>query len=288
MDYARRTNKIRGFIFDRGLGVIPWVCLFALAIQARAVSGPHGTIDLIAEQTSLQPARDFWVGLRFQLEKGWHIYWINPGDSGEPPKIQWNLPPGYHAGPLEWPTPHRIEDHSSIDYGYEDEVLLPVEIHSPASLGLESDIELRATVNWLVCRESCIPGRAALSLALPVRKGTAEQPSAWHALFAGTRADLPKPAPRRWNLAANLIGHRFLLNVETGKQEAKAAFFPLEPSQVENAAPQDVSPYARGVRLGLVKSDRLLKPPPKLAGVLVLGSGQAYVINAPVVASNSH
>ena len=288
MHFDRRRKRICGVRRDSILVVIPWVCLFALATQARAVSGPHGTIDLIAEPTSLQPARDFWVGLRFQLEKGWHIYWINPGDSGEPPKVQWNLPSGFRANPVQWPTPRRIEDHSLVDYGYEDEVLLPVEIHSAASLGVGRDIELRASVYWLVCRESCIPGRAALSLALPVREGTAGHPSAWHALFARARADLPRPAPKRWKLAAKLEGHRFLLNIDTGKQEAKATFFPLEPSQVENAAPQDVSPYSRGVRLGLVKSDRLLKPPPNLAGVLVLGSGQAYVINVPVVASNSH
>ncbi len=288
MHSGRRPRGNRGFSRDCALLGIAFVCLFAIATKAGAASGPHGTIELIAEQTSVRPAQDFWAGVHFQLEKGWHIYWINPGDSGEPPKVRWNLPPGFRAGPLQWPAPRRIEDHSLIDYGYEDEVLLPVEIHPPASLGAGRDIQLGATVNWLVCREVCIVGRAALSLALPVRKGTPGQQSAWHELFARTRANLPRAAPKQWKLAANLEGHRFLLNIDTGRPEAKATFFPFEPNQIENAAPQDVSPYFQGVRLGLEKSDRLLKPPRNLGGVLVLASGQAYVTKLPVVASHSH
>ena len=111
--------------------LIAFLCLFAAPGRATGAMGPHGTVDLIADQTTVRPGRPFWVGLHFQLEHGWHIYWINPGDSGEPPRVKWNLPPGFQAGPLQWPVPSRIEDHSLIDYGYQNEVLLPVEITPP-------------------------------------------------------------------------------------------------------------------------------------------------------------
>jgi DsbC/DsbD-like thiol-disulfide interchange protein len=256
-----------------------------MVAKAGAVSGPHGTLDLIAEQTSVQPARDFWVGLRFELEKGWHIYWINPGDSGEPPSVKWELPPGFRASPLAWPAPRRIEDHSLIDYGYEDEVLLPVEIHPPPNVEEGRDIRVGATVTWLVCRDTCIPGRAMLNLALPVRQGPSREQSRSRALFVKAKAALPRAAPKQWKVEARLNDFRFLLSVDTGRREVQAAFFPLEPNQIENAAPQEASPRARGVRLSLEKSQRLLKPPRNLRGVLVLASGQAYVIKAPVVAS---
>jgi thiol:disulfide interchange protein DsbD len=106
-----------------------------------------------------------------------------------------------------------------------------------------------------------------------------------HSLFAKARADLPRPAPKSWNVAASLDMHRFVLNVDTGKRETEAAFFPLEPNQIENAAPQKVSPSARGIRIELQKSDQLLKPPPRLTGVLVFASGEGYVIEAPVITS---
>lgn len=285
MRVGRLLKERRSFRRNRGLLCFPLVCLFTVAAEAGTLSSPHGTIDLIAEQTAVQRGRDFWVGLRFQLEKGWHIYWINPGDSGEPPRVQWGLPTGFRAGPLQWPVPQRIEDRSLMDYGYEDEVLLSVNIQPPPGLAAGRDIRLGATLSWLVCKETCLPGRAALSLSLPVRKTATQQQSDWHALFARTRAGLPRAAPKHWKLTASLQGSEFLLEVETGKRETKATFFPFEANQFDNAAPQAVTPYFRGVRLSLAKSDQLLQPPSKLAGLLVLGAGHAYVIGALVAAS---
>jgi thiol:disulfide interchange protein DsbD len=266
--------------------VILLVCLPVLSSVARAATGPHGTIDLISEQASIHPGRFFRVGLHFQLERGWHIYWVNPGDSGEPPEVEWNLPAGFRAGPLGWPTPRRIQDHSLIDYGYEGEVLLPVEIHPPANLATGGDAHLGLSVAWLVCQEICIPGRAALTLTLPVQKEAREEPTTYQALFLKARAELPRPAPKHWKLEGSLKARKFILKIETGRREAGAIFFPFEPNQIENAAPQNGSPLPRGIQLELWRSDQLLKPIATLAGVLVLDSAHSYVIRVPVRASN--
>jgi thiol:disulfide interchange protein DsbD len=273
------------FIGKGALLLVPFLSLLAASGRVPGATGPHGTVDLIAEQISVQPARPFWVGLHFQLEPGWHIYWTNPGDSGEPPRVKWNLPPGFQAGPLQWPIPRRVEDHSLIDYGYQNEVLLPAVIRPPARLGVGSTVQLSATVNWLVCREICIPGRAALELTLPIRQGTPGALSNMHTSFAKARADLPRTAPPSWKATANLDEHRFVLNVDTGKRETGATFFPLEPNQIENAAPQKASPFSRGIRIELQKSDQLLKSIPHLTGLLVLASGQGYLIEAAVSTS---
>ena len=284
----RRGHRVKpNYDFTRkgALLLVPFLSLFVAPNRVACETGPHGTVDLIAEQTSVQPARPLWVGLHFQLERGWHIYWTNPGDSGEPPRVKWNLPAGFQAGSLHWPIPRRIEDHSLIDYGYQNEVLLPVEISSPTRWGVGSDVQLSATVNWLVCREICVPGRAALELTLPIRKGTPGPPSPMHSLFAKARADLPRRAPKSWKVTANLDKHRLVLNVDTGKRETEATFFPLEPNQIENTAPQKASPFSRGIRIELQKSDQLLKSPPRLTGVLVFASGIGYVIEAAVITS---
>ncbi len=285
MRRGRRMNPNHRFSRTGALLFLPLLSLWAAPRDAAGASGPHGAVDLVSEQTSVQPARPFWVGLRFQLEQGWHIYWTNPGDSGKPPRVKWDLPAGFQAGPLHWPIPHRIEDHSLIDYGYQGDVLLAVEIRAPAKLAAGADVQLNATVNWLVCRELCVPGRAALALKLPTGTGKPGPESPMHPLFAKARAGLPRPAPKPWRVTANLDAHAFVLNVDTGKRETGAAFFPLEPNQIENAAPQKVSPSARGVRLEMEKSDQLLKAPSRLTGVLVFTSGQGYVIEAPVITS---
>jgi thiol:disulfide interchange protein DsbD len=274
---ARQGLRAVPTVFQFWVVVLP-ACLFAAAIGAAGATGPHATAELIAEPTSVQPGQPFWLGLHFQLEPGWHIYWTNPGDSGEPPQIKWQLPPGYQASSLHWPIPQRIEDHSLVDYGYQNEVLLPAEIKPPLNIGDGPSVQLGATVHWLACREICVPGRASLALTLPVGKATDARPSPTHSLFVKTLAALPRPAPRSWKVTANLRDHWFVLNVDTGERETGATFFPLEPNQIENASPQKASPSARGLRLELQKSDQLLKAPLRLSGVLVLPSGQGYVI----------
>jgi len=266
---------------------ISFLALLAIPQSARGEKAPHGTVDLIAAQSSVEPARPLWVGLHFQLEKGWHIYWINPGDSGTPPQVKWNLPAGFQASSLHWPIPRRIQDHSLVDYGYQDDVLLPVEISVPPRLTTRAEAELGATVNWVVCRELCLPARATLALKLPVRTGTSLQSPLGYPLIAKARAELPRPAPKSWKSTATLGQHQFVLTVATGKPEKAATYFPFEPNQIENAAPQPARPFSRGVRIELQKSDQLLKPPPRLTGVLVLSSGQGYTVEAPVIISKS-
>jgi thiol:disulfide interchange protein DsbD len=96
---------------------------------------------------------------------------------------------------------------------------------------------------------------------------------------------MPRPVPKAWRLTANLEEQRFVLHVVTGKPETAATFFPLEANQIENAASQKARSLSNGIELEIPKSDQLLKPPARLAGVLVLGPGRGYAIDAPVIAS---
>jgi DsbC/DsbD-like thiol-disulfide interchange protein len=257
-----------------------------LTYGAASASSPHAKVDLISEVNAIQPGRILRVGLHFTLEKGWHIYWINPGDSGEPPRIQWLLPEGFRAGAIQWPAPRRIPDHSLIDYGYEEEALLIVPISIPSRLQ-SHEFKLGATAKWLVCRDSCIPEQTNLNLSLPVRDAGSQSGSPWHRLFVTTQEHIPKPAPKQWKLRAMSTKDQFTLDIRTGKPERQAVFFPLEPDQIENAAPQEVSSYSGGVRISLRKSDQLMQPISTLRGVIVMNSGQAYVIAAPIAPSNS-
>jgi len=256
--------------------------LCCAAALAKPVSAPHLTVDLIADATSVSPGDLFQVGLKFNLEKGWHIYWINAGDSGDPPRVQWKLPAGFQAGEIEWPAPVRLPVATLMDYGYEDQVLLMVPIHASRDIKPGTTAQLAAAVRWIVCREVCLPGHADLSVALPVADKPAADPSADHALFLKTMKSLPRPTPGTWKQSAIARKDDFLLIIRTGKRIASATFFPVEAEQIENAAPQLVTPTPTGVQIALKKSDQLLKPITRLKGVVVL-DGKPYEINAPVV-----
>ena len=102
-------------------------------------------------------------GLYFKLEPGWHVYWKNAGDSGEPPSIHWTLPAGITAGPMQFPAPKRLPLGPLMDFGYENEVLFPIQLQV-ADTVKDGAAALDAKVDWLVCREVCIPGKAELEV----------------------------------------------------------------------------------------------------------------------------
>jgi thiol:disulfide interchange protein DsbD len=253
----------------------------AAAAQAAGEPIPHGTLELVAENQWIAPGHEFYLGLHFQLEKGWHIYWVNPGDSGEPPRVTWQLPAGLTPRAMEWPTPRRLGTSGIVDFGYADAVMLVVPMHASASLAAQPT-RFGAGVNVLVCREMCIPGKAQLSLTLPVKSEPPALDTRTRELFAATRKSLPRLAPTNWRFTVNDAKDSFVLTANLGHQVTQAIFFPLAESQIDNAAPQKLLPMAAGFRLTLRKSDRLLQPIKRLKGVLVLSADQAFVIDAPV------
>src|SRR5204863_5850454 len=152
--------------------------LLALALWAPAAAEPvqtgHLTAELVADRTAIAPGETIHVALRQQIQKGWHTYWRNAGDRGEPTRIAWTLPAGWKAGAFTWPAPERLPVGPLMNYGYTGEVLLPMTLTAPASARPGETVTLQAQAGFLVCAEICVPEAAALSLTLPV----AAQPAA--------------------------------------------------------------------------------------------------------------
>jgi DsbC/DsbD-like thiol-disulfide interchange protein len=257
--------------------------LLLTSAAAIAQQGPaqHAKVELIARRVAVTPGKDLLLGIHFVLEKGWHIYWINSGDSGQPPSFKWQLPSGFRAGEIQWPRPERLQPSKElVDYGYDDEVLLPVTIHAPSEIG-DRSAELGADAKWLICREVCIPEHASLHLTLPVSSaaGVDQQRAE---LFAKTDKLIPQSLPRAWNASVTSQKDDFVLTIRAGKAINKAEFFPLDPGQIDNPAPQKLQPTSNGAKITLKKSDLLVKPITVLRGVLVISGGPAYRIEAPV------
>jgi DsbC/DsbD-like thiol-disulfide interchange protein len=243
---------------------------------------PHGTLELVAENRWVTPGHGFSLGLHFQLEKGWHIYWINPGDSGEPPRITWQLPSGLSPGAIEWPAPRRLGTSRIVDFGYEDAVTLIVPVHVGSSVAVQPSVRLGAEIKVLVCREMCIPGKAQLSLTLPIKSLPPAPDARTRELFEAARKDLPRPAPQNWKFSVDDARDTFVLAANLGVQITRAIFFPVAEAQIDNSAPQALQPLASGFRLTLRKSGQLLKPIERLKGVLVFSGNRAYLIDVPV------
>jgi DsbC/DsbD-like thiol-disulfide interchange protein len=234
----------------------------------------HAKVELL-EDGELRPGAQVWLGVRFTMDPGWHIYWQNPGDSGQPPVITWKLPPGWSAAAIEWPKPERLNSQgaSIMDYGYKDDVLLmaPLQVTEvpPANARAEAEVK------YLICREVCLPEKAQLQM-------DAGKPAQNAALFAKARYQLPQPWPREWKATAVSKKDNFVVTINTGSRIDHADFFPLDPEQIENAASQQLQANARGATITLKKSDQLLKPISVLRGVIEFGDGKAYRVDIPV------
>ena len=250
--------------------------------QAAGTPIPHGTLELIAEKEWIAVGHDFNVALRFELEKGWHVYWVNPGDSGEPPRVTWDLPASIKAGSIEWPAPRRLGTSTIVDYGYEDGVTLIVPMLADANLSSQNPVQIAANLKVLVCREMCIPGKAQVSLTLPVKMQPPPADAQSTHFFTEARKEWPRPAPASWNFSIVQTSDSFVLTANLDHKITGATFFPLAESQVSNAAPQTFVPTATGFTLTLRKSDQLLKPITRLKGVLILPGEQAYSIDVPI------
>jgi DsbC/DsbD-like thiol-disulfide interchange protein len=248
---------------------------------------PHGTVELVAENQWITPGQRTYLGLHFNLEKGWHIYWRNPGDSGQPPRADWKLPAEFRVEEMEWPAPHRMGSPTIVDFGYTDEVMILVPIRSSVNQSTDQTVQIGADLRVLVCREICIPGKAQLSLAIPVQRHPAIPDPRARDLFATARELLPRPTPAEWKVYVSADSESFKLSVNAGHAVKEAIFFPSTESQVENAAPQQLLPSGTGFQLTLHKSDQLLKPIGRLQGVLVLSGNQPYAIDVPISGSRA-
>ena len=162
--------------------LVPLLAAFLLTLAtaglAQPVRTPNVEAELIAERAALVPGRANTVALRLKIRDRWHTYWQNPGDSGLPTTLEWKLPEGMRAGPIQWPAPKALAAGPLVNYGYDGEVLHLVDIDVPASLSASSPVTLSARADWLVCEDVCIPEGADLALTLPVDANAAPSPFA--------------------------------------------------------------------------------------------------------------
>ena len=141
------------------------------SIGASGPEAPRVLVELVSEVGAIAPGQTFWVALYQRIAPGWHTYWLNPGDSGEPPRIEWALPSGFTAGEITWPFPERIPVGPAMTYGYSGEIVLPIPVTAPAGLAPGARVTLRGQASWLVCEKTCIPEEAPIALTFPVVGG---------------------------------------------------------------------------------------------------------------------
>ena len=141
--------------------------LGGVSLQAAAETELERYTDvrIISQRTAIHPGDEITLATEVNLAPHWHVYWQNPGDSGLPVKVTWDLPDGFEIEDINWPTPDKISFDILVNYGYYNQAILLQKLKIPATLP-EGKITLTANLEMLVCNEICIPENDTISIDL--------------------------------------------------------------------------------------------------------------------------
>lgn len=176
----------------------------ASAAVTRPSTANHARVKLITETSGVAPGGTIAIGVHFEMDEGWHIYWDGQNDSGMAPTVKWTLPDGVEMAKWEWPTPKRgIYPLDVIDYIYDKNVTAVATLTVPKDTAVGTSFNISASLTWLVCEEMCVLEKGDVTLKIPVVAPDATlTPTAEAKHFVETRKKLPVP---------------ILVNVENGK-----------------------------------------------------------------------
>ncbi|HEV8314296.1 MAG TPA: thioredoxin family protein [Burkholderiaceae bacterium] len=182
--------------------------LCGVMFVARAASSEAATPQvrsiLVASVAGVHAGERIVVGVQQRIAEGWHTYGRDPGDAGLPTRIRWTVPDGAVAGAIQWPQPKRFQQGLVTSFGYEGDVTLRADVSVPPTMHAGEDFAVSADVSWIVCRDVCVPQRAALSLSLPVL--ATGEPAGPGSLVAGEASAADPPQSLAAALGLALLG----------------------------------------------------------------------------------
>ena len=112
------------------------------------------------------------IGVQITAEAGWHFYWAGIGTELLKPTISWNLPEGYTVEAVNHPKPSLFDYGGFMGYGYNgSKVFLYRLLRENSALqnyAREDLVEVKASVDWVLCKDVCIFGSEKVSLGWTV------------------------------------------------------------------------------------------------------------------------
>lgn len=231
-------------------------------------------IRLLAEQNTIMPGEEIWIGIEKSIAPHWHTYWENPGDSGVPLRAKWALPEGFKIGDIKWPAPDKIPYEPLLNYGYEGNVILLQKLTAPENMSQEP-IELTADIELLVCKEECIPEYGTYTLTLNAKGIMPENNSPY------LSAALKKvPSETDWPITYSENKNDFILNIGAPDEDLKnikvdtIEFFPLDWGFISNPEQPRIEINDKTLNFYQARGERALSEVESIPGVLSYETAQ--------------
>lgn len=288
MTSARFLRTLSVLLF----GLLPAACLAQLgSVAGDGGPGPvkalHLTVEMVSAGPAIAKGSSQTVGFVFAMEEGWHVYWRNAGYAGYPPRVKWTLPAGVTTGALQYPAPERLPLETTVDYGYEDSVAYPVTVQAApqARPDKSGNVHLAAKLDWLVCKQVCVPGKADLGIDLKlVSAGSAVSHEGEQVGELGTALKtLPKPLPAEFKFTVIRSGKTLVLTAVAGSKPKDAEFYPMDSDTIVDGD-QSAEVLPDGARIPMQLADNAKTVPRSLHGLFKLTPEESYEIDVPIVA----
>ena len=219
----------------------------ALGRQTETLDTGKVTASIVSSLDRVAPGGTVWVALRTELDEGWHTYWRNPGDSGEPVQLTWILPQDVEAGPIVWPLPYPIPTGPIVNYGFEGAPLFPVELTVPETVQTGETLSLTLDFYYLVCADICIPEEGQLRLELDIGEPVGDD------LWGPQIEAAVLESPRRGNIigAADVTSDVLTLTFTDLPEGpvSDAYFFPFDQGVLGHSTPQNFRRGDNGIAL---------------------------------------
>ena len=213
----------------------------------------NSSFEVIPEKNVIDKEREIFLVVKFNLDKNWHTYWINPGDSGDPASFNWDLPEGFNISEPIWPTPELIPYPPLTTFGYTDELKLLFKLSLPEQFDLTNKFSLAS--KWLVCADVCIPQEGKVSFLLS--KGNSDDLSSLNILINEVKSSIPKEVSQK--VSSKIEDGMLTLNLDNFNFDTKDAyFFPFEENIIDYSINQKLDKNLDGIKLSinLLKKNR--------------------------------
>src|SRR5258708_18129682 len=244
--------------------------LFALLLLP-AFAAARGIEPQLVAEAPASPGGEVDLAIHMRTNPGWHGYWLNPGDAGLPMDVKWQLPKGFAVGPLRYPVPTRLTAAGLMNYVFERDYAVLVELKVPAIA--RGTIAVRAGSHWLACSDKmCVPEKGELALDLPVGSGAPNR-----AEFDAWRMQLAQPIVTvgRFSLGGGKL--RVAIPLPASVTLGRPYLFPITDNAVDYEAPQS---FRRAGDMLVAELQPKGKAPQQFAGVLALGDGRGLEFHA--------
>jgi len=192
---------------------------------AEPVDVGHARISIIKDHSDFVPGTSLNIGLKVSMDQGWHTYWENPGDSGGPIEINWDLPDGFAVSNIKWPLPEKIEYPPLMTFGYENFVIYPMVLSIPKDY---SNDYFEMIADILICADVCIPESGKISSNF----SDIDSDSLIYEWLESVPSDF---LPVKASIADNNLEIRFTFE----KEIREIYFFPDENSSIDYSSKQN-------------------------------------------------